>query len=226
MDKAEESARRLIQLSPNKAQSYLPLAAILEVRKDRAGAEAELVKGVALEPANPRMGVLLAEFQLRSREVDKALATFDAVLAYAPTDAQALTGKGMSMQIKGNKDEAAKLYLQAVQARNDYVPALNNLAMLWADGEEDAPAGREPGHGRLHPRQLRPLGHRHPGLRPDPQRPLRRGPEGPGARPDPGSGQPRHPLPSGPGPLGTGTQGRGPSVELTCTLWRDDTSTL
>lgn len=57
VDKAEESARRLIQLSPNMAQSHLPLAAILEVRKDRAGAEAELLKGVTLEPANPRMGV-------------------------------------------------------------------------------------------------------------------------------------------------------------------------
>lgn len=134
--KAEESARRLIQLSPNTAQSYLPLAAILEVRKDRPAAEAELVKGVELEPKNPRVGVLLAEFQLRSREVEKALATFEKVLTYAPTDAQALTGKGMCVQLLGRKDEAAKLYLQAVQARNDYVPALNNLAMLWADGED------------------------------------------------------------------------------------------
>jgi putative PEP-CTERM system TPR-repeat lipoprotein len=135
VDKAEESARRLIQLSPNKAQSYLPLAAILEVRKDRAGAEAELAKGVALEPKNPRMGLLLAEFQLRGRELEKALATFESVLAYAPTDAQALTGKGMCVQLMGKKDEAARLYLQAVQAKNDYVPALNNLAMLWADDE-------------------------------------------------------------------------------------------
>jgi len=136
VDKAEESARGLIQLSPNKAESHLPLAAILEVRKDRAAAEVELAKGVALEPKNPRVGVLLAEFQLRSREVEKALATFESVLAYAPTDAQALTGKGMCVYLLGRKDEAAKLYLQAVQARNDYVPALNNLAMLWADSEE------------------------------------------------------------------------------------------
>ena len=136
VDKAEESARRLIQLIPNKAQSYLPLAGIFEVRKDRAGAEAELLKSVALEPKNPRMGVLLGEFQLRGREVEKALVTFEAVLAYAPTDAQALTGKGMSVHQLGRKDEAAKLYLQALQARNDYVPAMNNLAMLWADNEE------------------------------------------------------------------------------------------
>ncbi len=136
VDKAEQSARRLVQLSPDKAQSYLPLAAILEVRKDRAAAEAELVKGVELEPENPRVGVMLAEFQLRGREVQKALATFEKVLAYAPTDAQALTGRGMCLQLMGKKDEAAKLYLQAVQAKNDYVPALNNLAMLWADGED------------------------------------------------------------------------------------------
>jgi len=136
VDKAEESARRLVQLSPNKAQSYLPLAAILEARKDRAGAEKELAKGVELEPKNAQMGVLLGEFQLRSRDLDKALKTFETVLAYAPTNAQALTGKGMVVQLKGDKDGAAKLYLQAVQSQNDHVPALNNLAMLWADGEK------------------------------------------------------------------------------------------
>jgi Flp pilus assembly protein TadD len=136
VDKAEESARRLVQLSPNKAQSYLPLAAILEARKDRAAAEKELAKGVELEPKNAQMGVLLGEFQLRSRDLDKALKTFETVLAYAPTNAQALTGKGMVVQLKGDKDGAAKLYLQAVQSQNDHVPALNNLAMLWADGEK------------------------------------------------------------------------------------------
>jgi Flp pilus assembly protein TadD len=136
VDKAEESARRLVQLSPGKARSYLPLAAILEARKDRAAAEAELVRAVGIEPENEQVGVLLGEFQLRGRDLDKALKSFDTVLAYAPTNAQALTGKGMVVQLKGDRDAAAKLYLQAVQARHDYVPALNNLAMLWADSEE------------------------------------------------------------------------------------------
>lgn len=135
VDKAEESARRLIQLSPSKAQSYLPLAGILEARKDRAGAEKELLKAVEMEPRNAQMGVLLGEFQMRGRELDKALKSFESVLAYAPTNAQALTGKGMVVQLNGDKDAAAKLYLQAVQAQHDHVPALNNLAMLWADGE-------------------------------------------------------------------------------------------
>jgi Flp pilus assembly protein TadD len=136
VDKAEESARHLIRLSPDKAQSYMPLAAILEARKDRAAAEKELLKAVALEPKNARVGVILGEFQLRGRDLDKALKTFDSVLAYAPTDAQALTGKGMVVQLNGDRDGAAKLYLQAVQAKHDHVSALNNLAMLWADNEK------------------------------------------------------------------------------------------
>lgn len=130
---AEESARRLISLSPSKAQSYLPLATIQEVRKDRVGAESTLNKALALEPKNAQLGVVLAEFQLRGREADAAFKSFSKVLEYAPLNAQALTGKGMVMQFKGKKDEAAKLYLQAVQAQHDYVPALNNLAMLWAE---------------------------------------------------------------------------------------------
>ena len=135
-DKAEETARKLIALSPGKPQSHLPLAAILEFRKDRRGAEAELAKCVELEPRNPQLGVLLGEFYMRGRELDKAMASFQKVLEYAPTDAQALTGKGTIVQMGGDKEEAARLYLQAVQARHDHVPALNNLAMLWADNEK------------------------------------------------------------------------------------------
>ena len=135
IDKAEESARRLVQFNPNKAQSYVPLATILEVRKDRAGAENELSKGLAAEPQNIQVGLILAEFQLRGRELEKALASYDRALAIAPTNVQALTGKGMALQMQGKNDEAAKLYLQAVQAQHNYVPALNNLAMLWADNE-------------------------------------------------------------------------------------------
>lgn len=136
MDKAEESARGLIQLSPNKAQSYLPLAGILEARKDRTGAEAELRKAMEKEPGNAQAAVLLGEFLMRGRELDKADKVFDVVLASVPTNAQALTGKGMIVQFRGDKAAAARLYLQAVQARHDHVPALNNLAMLWADSEE------------------------------------------------------------------------------------------
>lgn len=136
LDKAEESALRLVRFNPNKSQSYVPLATILEVRKDRAGAEKELLKGLAAEPQNTQVGLILAEFQLRGRELEKAMGSFDKVLALAPTNVQALTGKGMVLQLQGKDDEAAKIYLQAVQAQHDYVPALNNLAMLWADNAQ------------------------------------------------------------------------------------------
>lgn len=135
LDKAEESARRLVQLRPEKGQSYLPLASILELREKRPEAESMLLKGWELEPTNIQVGVVLGEFQLRGREVKKALATFERVLADAPTNAQALTGKGMALQTLGRTDEAAGMYLQAVQARHNHVPALNNLAMIWANDE-------------------------------------------------------------------------------------------
>jgi Flp pilus assembly protein TadD len=135
LDKAEQSARHLVQLRPDRGQSYLPLANVLEAREDRAEAEKMLVKGWALEPANDDIGIVLGEFQLRGREVEKALATFDQVLAHSPANAQALTGKGMALQMLDRNDEAAGMYLQAIQARHDHVPALNNLAMIWADDE-------------------------------------------------------------------------------------------
>ncbi len=136
LDKAEESARRLMQLQPDKGQSCLPLANILEMRQNRPEAESVLVKGWALDPTDDRIGVVLGELQLRGREAEKALATFDQVLVNSPANAQALTGKGMALQLLGKNDQAAKMYLQAVQAKHDHVPALNNLAMIWADDKQ------------------------------------------------------------------------------------------
>ncbi|WP_028577200.1 XrtA/PEP-CTERM system TPR-repeat protein PrsT [Desulfomicrobium escambiense] len=135
-DKAEDSARRLVGLGPDKARSYLPLAAILEIRGDRVGAEAALRKGLEKEPGNVSVLTMLGELYVRMKEPDKAQAIFDSALALDPANPHALTGKGMIAQQQKNEDEAARLYLQAVQARNDFVPALNNLAMLWADGEK------------------------------------------------------------------------------------------
>lgn len=133
LDRAEESARRLIQLKPDKGESYLALATIHEIRNNRVEAEKMLAKGWALEPSNDHLGVVLGEFQLRGREPEKAMATFERVLQHSPANAHALTGKGMVLQSLGRTAEAADVYLQAVQARHDHVPALNNLAMIWAD---------------------------------------------------------------------------------------------
>lgn len=136
MDKAERSARRLIALSAERADSYVPLALIQETRKDRAAAEGLLRQGLARDPENARVGVLLGEFFVRGRELDKALESFEAVLRRAPMNAPALTGKGMALQLLGKKDDAARAYVQAIQARQDHAPALNNLAMLWADDDK------------------------------------------------------------------------------------------
>jgi putative PEP-CTERM system TPR-repeat lipoprotein len=136
MDKAEETARRLISLNPMRAQSYIALAGIQEMRLDRVGAEATLVKAAGQEPANQQVQILFGEFYMRGRDTANALKSFENALLIDPTNVQALTGKGMVLQNQGKNDEAAKYYLQAVQARQDYVPALNNLAMLWAGDEK------------------------------------------------------------------------------------------
>ncbi len=136
MDKAERSARRLIGLSPEKGDSYAPLAAIQDARKDRPAAEKLLREGLSRDPDNARAGVLLGEFFIRGHELDKALNTFEDVSRRVPMNAPALTGKGMALQLLGRKDEAAQAYVQAIQARNDHAPALNNLAMLWADDDK------------------------------------------------------------------------------------------
>ncbi len=140
MDKAGRSARRLIELSPDRGDSYVPLAVILESGRDRAGAEALLRTALSRDPVNDSLGILLGEFHVRGRELDKALDGYESVLRRSPMNAPALTGKGVVLQLMGKMDEAARAYVLAVQAKPDHAPALNNLAMLWADDEKNRQA--------------------------------------------------------------------------------------
>ncbi len=134
-DKAEEAARQHIALAPGKAQSFLPLAWVLEARGDRAGAEEALRKGLTLEPGNARLWISLGELQARGREAAKALESFDKALSIAPANVDALTGKGWALQLQGREEDAVRAYQQALQVREDHVPALNNLAMILAENE-------------------------------------------------------------------------------------------
>ena len=136
LDKAEESARRLIQLEPKRAASYTPLAGILEARHDLNGVEETLAKAMAAEPGNPQIGLAVGEFHLRNRRLDKAGQAFDAVLRVEPDNANALTGQGMIHQLRDDRTKAVEYYLRAIQVKPDHAPALNNLAMLYADDEE------------------------------------------------------------------------------------------
>lgn len=136
LDKAEESARRLVQLDPRQAASYIPLAGILEARNDLDGVEDTLARAVAAEPSNTQIRMAVGEFHLRNRRFDKAEQAFDAVLGVEPGSPQALTGKGMVHQLRGDRAQAVDNYLRAIQMKPDHAPALNNLAMLYADKEE------------------------------------------------------------------------------------------
>jgi Flp pilus assembly protein TadD len=72
---------------------------------------------------------------MRGKDMEGALGAFEKVLRSSPLNPHALTGKGMALHFMGRNDEAAIAYQQAIQVKQDHVPALNNLAMLWADKE-------------------------------------------------------------------------------------------
>lgn len=135
LDKAEQGARRLVALSPDRGESHASLSAILEARADRDAAGQQLRTALSRDPGNDQIGVLLGDFHVRGREWDQALQAYEAVLRRSPANAPALTGKGTVLQLMGRLDEAMKSYALAVQASPDHVPALNNLAMLWAENE-------------------------------------------------------------------------------------------
>ena len=79
-----------------------------------------LDKALSLDPGNAQIGVMLGELRLRDRQFTKAVESFDTVLRRSPTDASALTGKGLALQLQGKRGEAVNAYLLALQARHDH----------------------------------------------------------------------------------------------------------
>lgn len=132
-DKALVQARRVIEKYPRSARGYQLLASIYEFDKKYPEAIAEVKKGVQVDPKDLQARLYLGNLQAANKEYDVAAATYADILKiqqYAP----AMFAQGALLQQGGKKAEAAGRYRASLAVAERYVPALNNLSYLCAEG--------------------------------------------------------------------------------------------
>ncbi len=126
-------AEEQIAARPDSVIGYVLLSSIYERQGEFVRAEAALKKGLPVVgdplPLNMRLGA----FYLGQNKPDLALGYFNEVLKANPQHVPALFAVASTYDSLGNKRKAVDLYREVLERDQDYTPALNNLAYLYAD---------------------------------------------------------------------------------------------
>jgi tetratricopeptide (TPR) repeat protein len=135
--KALEEARKIITMKPSSAAGYIILAAVYESQKDTNRAIAELQNGIRIDPKNPEGRLLLGNLYAKKNDLNQAMVTYQDLVRVHPNFAPGYFVIGSQYDAAGKKREAVKKYEESLARMPDYGPALNNLALLYADGYGD-----------------------------------------------------------------------------------------
>ncbi|MBJ6801411.1 XrtA/PEP-CTERM system TPR-repeat protein PrsT [Geomonas propionica] len=140
-DKAVEQAKRLITSRPSSVQGYLLLANVYQGAGDTASAIAQANQAIRIDGKSAEARVLLGELYRAKKDNAQAMAAFQGALKAQPDSLAARFALATHLEGTGKKQEAASMYRGILALNGSYVPALNNLAYLSADGygkKEDA----------------------------------------------------------------------------------------
>jgi putative PEP-CTERM system TPR-repeat lipoprotein len=132
--KAVEEARRIITAKPNSSSGYMILASIYESQSDLDRAIGELKNGLNRDKESLKAMLKLGNLYARKKDYTLASSTLAEVVRRNPDLAPAYYSQGALLEMTGKKVEAVRKYRQALAKAENYVPALNNLAFLCAEG--------------------------------------------------------------------------------------------
>jgi tetratricopeptide (TPR) repeat protein len=132
--KAVEQAGRLIAKHPDSAQGHLMLASVYQGVNDLASAITEANKAIGVEGRSVDARLFLGSLFQAKKENDKALAAYRDALKIKPDSVQAQFALGAFFDATGRKKEAVACYRTILEQTDNFVPAINNLAYLCADG--------------------------------------------------------------------------------------------
>jgi len=133
--KAQQVAERIVAGSPKSAHGYLILASVFTRRNDLDRAVDTLNKGLAAEGENVQVHMALGKLYERKRLYPKALEAYGEVLRLNPKNIPAAFAEGTVYEQMGNRSEAIRKYRDVLAKSDTYVPALNNLAYLYCNGD-------------------------------------------------------------------------------------------
>lgn len=132
--KAVEQAQKIIDARPKSAAGHLVVASIYESQKDYDRAISAVKSGLAVEPGNLQAAAALGGLYEKKRDYGQAIAVYDGILKKSPKNVSVLFAKGSAFDQSGKKKEAVGVYRSVLKVSPNFVPALNNLAFLAAEG--------------------------------------------------------------------------------------------
>ncbi len=132
-DAAMQRVRGLLEKQPKSAPTQFLEAKVLFTKGDYAGAEAALQKTLALDPNLPETYDLLVRTYLATDKLSEAARQLDGVLTKNPEDTRAAMTLGLVREKMKDFPSAAVAYEKVLARSPDSVPALNNLAYLYAE---------------------------------------------------------------------------------------------
>jgi tetratricopeptide (TPR) repeat protein len=147
MDKAYAEAHRRIeqlrQKQPGAADAYY-----FEGKVDAAEgkfdlAQAALFKAIELDPNQTRAYDLLIPIYARANKLPEALARINAIVARKPNDVRPLLLSGLIYDQLKDAGKARDVYEKVLTLTPNSIPALNNLAYIYAEKLNDLNRARE-----------------------------------------------------------------------------------
>lgn len=132
---AQAFVKQLLAAKPDDAFMHTLLARIMMDSGDMAGAEQALNKAVQLAPEVPAPYHYLGMLYIRQGKLDAGVGKYREAFAANPNNVAAGLALAMLLQLNNNRAEAISVYEKVLAKAPDYIPAVNNLAYLYADGQ-------------------------------------------------------------------------------------------
>ena len=132
---AIENANDIIRKKPDSAVGYITLATVYQEDKERDKAIDVLKKAAHVKDAN--ISLMLGNIYFSKKDYASALEQFRKSEEISSGYVPAIFQRGSVLHAMGKKNEAISEYSRVLRLSQNYVPALNNLAYLYAEENRD-----------------------------------------------------------------------------------------
>jgi tetratricopeptide (TPR) repeat protein len=132
----DSAIKRINVYSEKYPKSPLPpllLGKIYFQQEKNDEAEAAVLKAIALEPEYTPAHRSLADFYVRTKQTDKAIAKLESIVAREKNDIGSWIQLGMLMDAKGDYQRALQSYESVIKLNPNSMVALNNIAYLLSE---------------------------------------------------------------------------------------------
>jgi tetratricopeptide (TPR) repeat protein len=139
----EQRVDQLLQKQPNSAAGHYLKGKLAFAQNNFDSAQSELLKCIDLDPNFSRAYELLIPTITQTKKLSESLNQMKTVLAKNPNDVSALSIASMINAELGDYSKARDGYEKILTVKPDFVPALNNLAYIYAERLNELDKGLE-----------------------------------------------------------------------------------